>query len=543
MTITLRYYQQEAIEALYDYFRAHNGHPIIDLPTGSGKSLVIGGFCARTIGDYPATRILVLAHRKELLKQNAEKIGLLLPGHKVALWSAGLNRYEKGQITVAGIQSVYKQAAKLAPIDLLLVDECHLISNTEGTMYRKLIDGLRVYDKTLKVIGFSATPYRTGTGMLTDGKDRIFTDIAYSADTGRLIREGYLCPLVSKAGKTRADLSGLHTRGGEFIPAELADRMDKWELIDGACREIISYGHDRKSWLLFCSGVQHAEHVAQCLQGYGVRAAMICGDTPAAQRDAILEAFKRGEIQAVTNADVLTTGFDHPGISLIAMLRPTKSVGLYIQILGRGLRLDPGKRDCLVLDYAGNVARFGPIDAITITRDKAGKAEGVSVCPAKECPKCQALVHPMLRECDQCGHLFEFEERAKHGTEADDAPLVAGLQPPQKHKVTAVHYYRHAQPGKPVTLRVAYWCGRCGMEIFNQYVPIEDPRAHMRKHAAKWFWARGAMPPNTVAEALEMVHALPKPVEITVRREGKYWNVVGETFDRQDAYELMTRGG
>ncbi|HWI81083.1 DEAD/DEAH box helicase, partial [Ramlibacter sp.] len=529
--IDLRYYQREAIDALYDYFAKAAGNPVVDLPTGSGKSLVIGGFTHRVCSDYPDTTIMVLTHRRELIEQDAAAITRVWPGAPVGVWSAGLDRFERNQITVAGIQSVYRHPGKFAPVDLALIDECHLIGSADGGMYRRFLYSLKEFNPYLKVVGFSATPYRMDSGLIIEGENRIFTDIAYSADVGRLIREGYLCPLVPKGGKTKADLSGLHRRGGEFVPAELADRMDQWHLIDGACREVIAYGQARQSWLFFCCGVAHAEHVAHCLRGYGIAAEMVCGDTPTAERDRILGDFKAGRLQAVTNADVLTTGFDHPAISLIALLRPTLSTGLYVQMLGRGLRLDSSKTDCLVLDFAGNVLRHGPLDAIQIKKDKKTGKKGVTVTPAKECPQCQALVHVALRVCDQCGHEFEMERRIEHDEEADDAPLIAALQKPLRLPVTAVRYYRFEKTGQPPKLRVVYQCGP--LKTYTQFVPVEDPRPFVRKHAIKWFNRRGMMPCQTVDFAMELCRegGAPIPKEIEVRLEGKYWNVINEIFD------------
>lgn len=523
MAIELRYYQTEAINALYDFFGDNpTGNPMVVTPTGSGKSLILAGFIHRAMSDYPSTKIIVLTHVRELITQDARAILSYWPEAPIGIWSAGLGKKTRAQITIAGIQSIHNDPTLFSPCDIVLIDECHLLSKNADTMYRRFLSGLIAHNPALKVIGLTATPYRLDSGLLTDGKDRIFTDIAYTADVARLIREGYLCPLVSKAGLTRADLSGLHKRGGDFIPAELADRMDQVNLIDGAVQEMLAYGEDRKSWLVFCSGVSHARNVAACLNHYGIKAGMVCGETPKAERDRLIEDFKAGRLQALTNADVLTTGFDHPGIDLIAMLRATESVGLYVQIVGRGLRTKKGKSDCLVLDFVGNVTKHGPIDAI-IVKSKADGSGGVSVAPAKECPDCQALLHTSIMLCPECGHVWDSS--LAHGIVAGDAPIIAALEPPRCLPVDEVEYSIHRKAGRPPSLKASY---QCGISTYYEWIPIEDERSAVKKHAVKWFWARGMTCPDTTDEALELT--IPAPSTITVKADGKYWRVIGQEF-------------
>lgn len=542
--IRLRYYQEEAIDALYSYFNTHpTGNPIIDTPTGSGKSMILAGFVHRFMQDCPRARVIVLTHVKELIEQDAKAIVSFWPEAPIGFWSAGMGVKQKAQITIAGIQSIHSHPTLFSPCDVVIIDECHLMSKNSDTMYRRFIAGLLIHNPNLKVIGLSATPYRLDSGLLTEGKGRIFTDIAYSANVGDLIAEGFLSSLVSKAGMTRADLSGLHTRGGEFLPAELADRMDKVELIRGAVDEMLAYGQNRKSWLVFCSGVQHAQHVADCLNLSGIPTAMICGDTPKAERAAIIADFKAGRYRALTNADVLTTGFDHPGVDLIALLRPTKSVGLYVQILGRGLRVmyAPGfdletaegrlaaiqngsKQNCLVLDFAGNVALHGPIDCIKIKPKAAPGEDSISVAPVKECPNCHSLVHASIMFCPECNH--EWPQSAKHDATASSDALLASQIEPKVYRVTAQRLDRHKKAGKPDSMRVTYSCG--DFKSFTEYVALESQLPYPRKLAVNWCWKRGMGAPKTVTEALSM--NIPRPDTITVVPDGKYFKITNATF-------------
>lgn len=554
--ISLRPYQSASIDALYTYFANNTGNPLIVLPTGAGKSLTLAGFIRGAVEAYPTTRIVVLTHVKELIEQDAKAIIRYWPEAPIGIWSAGVGLKQKAQITVAGIQSVHSMPAKFGGTDLVIVDEAHLIPRNSDTMYGRFLAGLRQHNPHLKVIGLTATHYRMDSGLLTDGENRIFTDVAYEAHVGELIKEGYLCPLVAKNGATKADLSAVHTRGGEFVAGELAAAMDKDSLIHGALDEVAKYAHDRQHVLGFCAGVEHAAHCAEAARARGWTAGFVSGDMSSTERDAVLNDFSSGRTRFLFNAMLLTTGYDFPGIDCLVMLRPTKSTGLYVQIMGRGLRnvYAPGfdlgttdgrltaiangpKPNCLVLDFAGNVERHGPIDQIKVKK-KRGKGEGVSVAPVKECPSCHELLHTSVMICPSCGH--EWQAGAPHGTEAADAVIVAALAAPRVYAVDRVEYSKHEKAGKPPSLKVTYWCGP---STFDEWVPVEDDRAYIKKHAVSWFWQHGAMCPNTVDDALGMVPKLPAPDSITVKADGKYWRVTGTDMGsrRMDVSTVVAR--
>lgn len=527
--IKLRPYQNEAVAAIYTYFQSNSGNPIVSLPTGSGKSLTMASFIKSAIEQYPATRILLLAHVRELLAQNTKAILHYWPDAPVGIWSAGLGRKDKAQITVAGIQSIHKWPTKFSDTDLIVIDECHLLSHKQDTTYRRFIDGIKVHNPHLKIVGFTATEYRQDSGLLTEGSGHVFTDVCYKADVGDLIKQGYLCPLISKRGLTKADLSSVHTRGGEFVPKGLQDVMDKADLIHGAMEEIEALAHDRKHVLGFCAGVEHAAHCAEAARSRGHVAEYLSGDMSTTERDAILGRFTSGKTRILFNANILTTGFDFEAIDCIVMLRPTKSTGLYVQIMGRGLRKHASKENTLILDFAGNVERHGPIDQIKVKR-KSEKGEGVSVAPVKECPNCHALVHAGVRECPGCGNLFPENEAAKHGTEAADAVVVAALEKPRTYTVDRVEYERYSKTGKPDSVKVTYWCGP---STFSEWLPVLDDRSYVKKHYISWCWQRGIVAAQTIEEFFTQVEEqrIPQPETITVKMDGKYWRVIDSKFN------------
>lgn len=327
--ITLRDYQKKTNEMLTQWFVSHKtGHPCVVLPTGSGKSIVIADFCKTALAKWGSTRILMLTATKELVEQNAEKMRLIWPNAPIGVYCAGLGRKEIEQITFGSIQSLRRKAEALGHIDLILIDECHNVSHRDEGGYRKLINQLTETNPKMRVIGYSATPFRLGHGLITDG-DALFDDLIQPISILELIERGYLAPLRSKLTDMELNTAGVKKRGGEFVPKDLQAAVDTEDQNREAVAEVIRLANGRKAWLFFCTGVDHAVHVRDILRDNNIIAETVTGDTPKAERDRILSEFKAGRIQAVTNCGVLTTGFDYPDIDLIAMLRPTESKSLY----------------------------------------------------------------------------------------------------------------------------------------------------------------------------------------------------------------------
>jgi DNA repair protein RadD len=526
MTLSLRPYQRAAIEALYDYFSASSGNPLVVMPTGTGKSLCIAGFTREAIAAYGDTRVLILTHVKELIQQNFMTLLRAWPEAPAGIYSAGLSRRDiHAQILFAGIQSIHRHARQVQRCDLVLIDEAHLLGRGDSGMYRSFLSQLNEINAgLLKVVGFTATPYRLDSGMLHEGKDRLFTDIAYQVPVLEMIQQGYLCPVVPKQTSTQLDVGGVGTRGGEFIAKDLEAAVDRDEVTRAAVAEIVQHGEGRGSWLVFCSGVAHARHVRDAIREHGISAETVTGDTPAPERDGILAAFKAGRLRCVTNANVLTTGFDAPGTDLVALLRPTKSVGLYVQMVGRGTRLAEGKDDCLVLDFAGNTARHGPID--TVDGRKKEKSEEPGEAPIKVCPKCQTINHASVRRCILCGFDFPPPKIQVAPKAATSALLSTQIQL-EWCDVTDVRYAVHVKPGKPTSLRVTY---QCGLTAHSEWVCFEHS-GYARSKAESWWRRRTDAPiPATVEVAIVGAPTIAKPTAIQVRPVGKYVEILGVRF-------------
>jgi DNA repair protein RadD len=348
-----------------------------------------------------------------------------------------------------------------------------------------------------------------------------------------LIRDGFLCPLVSKAGKAKADTTSLHVRAGEFVADEVETLMDQEALVRSACAEIVERTASRNACLIFSSGVQHGQHIVEVLErDHDIECGFVCGETPTAERDATLGRFKAGELKYLCNVNVLTTGFDAPHIDCVALVRPTMSPGLYYQMVGRGFRLHPSKDNCLVLDFGGNVLRHGPVDEIQITTMDRGNGQA----PAKECPECQAVIAAGFARCPQCGHEFPPPERKQHDAKASEAGILSGQVTTTKYDVEdmlyGVHTKRGASAEAPKTLRVDYRVG--WHEYKSEWVCFEH-EGYARQKAVAWWRRRSPDPvPDTVARAIEIIDGggLAPTLGITVR------SVAGEPYERIIDYEL-----
>ena len=522
--LTLRPYQEAAIAAIYKYYEENSGNCCVVIPTAGGKSLVMASFIEGVLKAWPDQRILIVTHVRELIAQNhAEMIGLW-PEAPAGIYSAGLGKREaQARVLFAGIQSIHRRAHEIGHTDLVLIDEAHLIPGNSSTMYRRFLDALQAINPALKVIGLTATPFRTGSGMLHEGKDALFTDIAYEAPVRDLIDAGYLSPLVSKQPNTRLDVSKVGTRAGDFIARDLAAAVDQDATTRAAVTEIITHGKDRKSWLAFCSGVDHARHVAEEFARQGITCRTIFGDTPKEERDAIIAAFKRGEIRALASMGVLTTGFNAPAVDLIALLRPTKSAGLYVQMVGRGMRLAPDKENCLVLDFADNVRRHGPIDLVRPKRPGDG---GGGEAPTKVCPECDSIMALSATECPDCGYVFPPRE-VKIAPTAATLPVLSPKV--QWLPVHGVSYSRHDKRGGRPSMKVTY---SCGLKSYNEWVCVEH-QGYACQKALQWWRKRapGYPMPRSVDDAIAQAGQLARPTAISVRPSGHFLEISGYRFD------------
>lgn len=397
-TPQLRPYQREAVQRVIQHFRGSDDPAVVVLPTGSGKSLVIAELARLARG-----RVLVLAHVRELVEQNHAKY--LAYGLQADIFSAGLKRRESGrQVVFGSVQSVVRHLdavsdteARYGPFTLLVIDECHRVSLEQDSSYRKVIEHLRSRNPRLKVLGLTATPYRLGQGfiyyrhyhgMVRGEEGAFFRDCVFEQPLRLMVRQGFLCePVKVDAAVAHYDFSSLVPGGSGLFREEEVNRIVSGNrATPGIIADVIEHARQRQGVMIFAASVPHAQEIMGYLPTEG--SALVTGNTDGEERTRLIEAFKARHIKFLVNVSVLTTGFDAPHVDLIAILRPTESVGLYQQIVGRGLRLSPGKSDCLVLDYAGN-----PWD---LYAPEVGGAR----------PRSDS--EPVQVECPACGHANLF---------------------------------------------------------------------------------------------------------------------------------------
>lgn len=372
--IKLRPYQEEAI-ARIKWGMSLDGHDLLQLPTGAGKSIVIA-----ELANYFNQDILILQPSKEILEQNRAKLGQYVPEEEIGTYSASLGEKIIKKYTFATIGSVYKVPQQFEHFKIVLLDEAHLLNPKDtGSMFASFLKAIGVK----KVIGFTATPYRIfPTYFVADGdwgirnmyqsnsikvltrlKPVFWSRIIYSVNVGDLIAQGYLCPMeyVDKT-KITQELVPLNKGRTDF------DMESYDKIVAKMDQDIVSLIKEaqlkHKFVLVFCNSIMQSER----LTTYFPEARSVSSKTKPKEREDVINGFKEGRYQTVFNVGVLTTGFDHPPLDSIVLLRPTRSVALYYQMLGRGLRKAEGKTHCTVYDWSDSVKRIGKVETIKLEK-------------------------------------------------------------------------------------------------------------------------------------------------------------------------------
>jgi len=572
----LRPYQQEAVAATVRYFQKQREPCLIVLPTGAGKSLVIAELARVAKG-----RVLVLAHVKELVEQNHAKFCNY--DLEAGIYSAGLARKDKAAKVIFGsIQSVARAEADFfRSFSLLVIDECHRVSLEAETQYALVIAKLRSSNKALCILGLTATPYRLGfgwiyqynhRGILRTSEERLFKKCIYDLSLSYMIRNHYLTPPVRiDAPVAGYDFSSLKldSRNLHYAMKDIeAALRDQARVTPGIVANIVAMAAERMGVMIFTASVRHAEEILSHLPA--TASAMVVGDTPLPERDQIIARFKARELKFLVNVAVLTTGFDAPHVDLIAILRPTESVSLYQQIIGRGLRLSPGKVDCLILDYTGvghdlfrpeiddrkpspqsvavevicpscgHTNDFWGIkdDAGTIIEHFGRKCRGATEAPSslavipcnfrfrfKRCDQCGEENDIAARECSGCRHLLvDNDKKLREALTLKDAHVM---------RPDSMVFERKYDKKGHERLEIKYYdCD--GLHLSETYylTNSSDARAFyynfMRMHLR--------LPEQEVrvasaTDALDAQHLFRMPMFVIARKKTYYWQIREKIFE------------
>lgn len=539
----LRDYQQDAVDQTFRMLtnaEIPEAKPVICLPTGAGKSLVIAELARRAVADFKG-RVLVLQHRKELIEQNAEKIQGLLPGYNVGLYSAGLKRTDTlNNIVVAGIQSVHRKALDLGRRNLVLIDECHLVPERDEGMYRSFLSDMADQVRC-RIVGLTATPYRTNDGKIY-GNDKQFSHLInpVGADIPNLIERGFLCKLINSSAQSSVDTSGLHVRAGEFVTKECEMLFQQDKVVLEACEELLAKTQDRHSVLIFSTSIMHAKAIQEIIsRSTGQLVDLICGETAKGERDVIIERFRRLQVKYLVNVDVLTTGFDAPVVDCVAILRATASPGLYAQIVGRGMRPHESKQDCLILDFGENIKRHGPIDRIRLAKkdkqeqspsDKSDEDDETKT-EGKMCPGCEVYVDINELQCE-CG--FRFPLRFRHGATTDNAEIISS----DKERIYCVVnvFYRVVRPKNQSPCMLVEYAvtssGKTRMEndMPTQWIKFDSVNSNVDRFCRQWWKKRTDEPfPSDAYEAVKIASSAsfkkPRVISASRPKDKSCWKI------------------
>lgn len=575
MSYTLRPYQQEAVEATLTHFRRSRQPAVIVLPTGAGKSLVIAELARIARG-----RVLVLAHVKELVEQNYSKYCSY--DLTAGIYSAGLNRKDSDQkVIFGGIQSVARADADFFDdFSLLIIDECHRISRSDDTQYAQVINRIIQSNPELCALGLTATPYRLDSGwvyqyhysgMLRSTTPLFFKKCLFELPLRTMIDQGYLtAPVQIDAPVAAYDFSELRpdSSSNRFQLKEIeAILKDQHRITPVIIKNIVELSKDRRGAIIFTASVRHAEEILKILPHK--ISALVIGDTPGEDREEILRRFKSQEIKYLVNVSVLTTGFDAPHVDLIAILRPTESVSLYQQIVGRGLRLFEGKEDCLILDYTGV-----PHDIFTPEiEDRRPHEDAVAV--KVRCPQCQhdndfwgiknnsgdvvehygrtcrgAIEDPdngeivpcgfryRFKNCDRCGSENDIAARScstcGHALVDDEARLKEAMGQKNAHvmRPDTMHFAKKKDSKGRERLEIRYYDldGQHLSEVFffgseesTKVFYYNFQRMHHRTPGAP-------LTIKSIDKAIELQDQFRSPLFVIARKQGKFWRIREKIF-------------
>ena len=543
----LRYYQRDAIDSLHHWFanRPAEDHALIVLPTAAGKTIIFSHFIKEILAKDPTARFLVMAHRKELVEQAETKLKTVWPDAPVGVLAAGMKRFEiDSQILIASRDTLAspKRLDAVGSFDYMIIDEAHNVPPSSHTRYKKIITTLSDRNP-MKVMGCTATPYRMGQGYIYGNrKDHFFKGLAYSVSIPELIRNGFLCRLSAYAVNEDAIIDAgavaLKFKNGDFKESEL----EKIAMVDDTILQVINdwidnaYTKGRTATVFFCVSVLHAEKMTQCLKTYGIEAECVTGETPKDKREDVLKRFNAGSIHAICNVGVLTEGWDAPRADCVALLRPTQSVGLFVQMCGRGMRLHEEKDNCLLLDYGENVARHGCLDEIQPDQSAPARYH------PKICSNCSAINLPSAKKCIECGQEFEGSKKFEE-LQTKKEKEVAKRTKAERQAVLSDEREKAKPRYKPVTdIYATVTKSQNGSEycqviftVKNEFFPKKmplmfgHPTAHhmavrkWKKIAEKW----GSPKQPWMAAELINSGAFENIAEIVLQKQGKYENVIG----------------
>jgi DNA repair protein RadD len=541
--MALRYYQREAVDSVFEYWREDPGHPLVVAATGTGKSIMQATLTTELLDGWPDMRIMNTTHVVELVEGNYLELIGLNQFAPAGIWASSLGRRQRSaQVLFSQLQTVHDKADQIGHVDVLQIDEAHLVPFRQSTMYRRLIDGLLRINSDMKVSGFTATDYRLDGGRLTEGDGRLFDKVVYNYGIRLGIDDGYLTPITSKPVGTHYDLSGVRRSMGEYKASDYRAAVDTDALNARIVEEVLDVEGRRKKALIFCRGVEHSARMAEAFRRAGRAVEVVHGGTESGERRRLIQRLKDGDLWGLANDNILSTGTNIVGVDLIVDCYRTMSAGRYVQRVGRGTRViwPPGfypeavdasarraaiaswvKPNCRYMDFAGNIDEHGPVDMVSPKKPGNGQGEA----PIKVCPNCHELLHASARVCTCCGHEFEFDQTPKVAVKPSYSPIISTEYENTWLPVTGRRFAYHDKPGGTDSVCVHFGCG---FVTHRMWVCPEHKGYAKQKADRFWMQHGGTAPaPKSVQEWLDRAGELRPTAEISVRPNGRYFEVVG----------------
>lgn len=538
-----RPYQTRMENAVIDYlFENEEGNPLVAACGGSGKSFVMARLAKRFVTEWPGTRVIVLAQDSKLLTQNSNELLRYWAEAPIGIYSSGLKQRDtKQDILFCGIQSVFKRGLEFGERHIVMIDEADLVSPKDDALYNKFLEDLKSVNPNLRVVGFTASPWRLGTGCLTNLPlwSKIVINLTQGDEFLWFIDNGYLSPLINKAGVKQLDIAEISMRGGEFDDKSLQAASDTEEMNNAVVSEALKYGADRKHWITFSAGVLHGQNLAKIFNSRGIPTEMLHGKDTMEHRHAVEARWRSGEIRNVVNAGLYGRGFDFPEIDMIIFARATQSPALWLQCCVRGSRVAPNKKNCLIIDMVGNTDRLGPINAIRTPapRRKGDGPPGDS--PVKICPTCYSYRPIQEKICGDCESEFPPPKTMRKTASDKDILVRSNSDGPvvEDFRVSGIKYEPYISKAGNYSMRVTH---NVVTAKYAQYLNFGSENKHLLKLAEQWWlWRGGKTPiPENVETAVDRANKeLKIPSIIRVDMHAQYPAIVGCDFDEDAKLE------
>ena len=549
----LRPYQLRALDTIWDALQfKHN--VLLVAPCAAGKTILFSKIIQRLLRENAAFRALILTDREILVTQSRDKLASVAPelAENIGIVCASVTATKEldRRVTIASRQTLINNLDAFPPVQLVIVDECHLMAlptedDHEPDQFSAIINKLREYNPNMRLLGCTASPYRLNTGYIFGSENRpgslpYFDQIDAQITTTELLAGGYIAPLVGRAEASAdfaSDLANVGTVAGEFNIGQLSSMMCKVTHVQSCVDAWKKYAIDRKKTLVFCCTIEHAEAVAAAFNEAGIKAAAIHSKLSPLDEQIRRAALEHGTMQVFTSVAKLTTGLDVVDLDAGILARPTKSTSLYQQCVGRFQRLAPGKENALILDLVGATTDFGTdLDNLRVAVPRWAEGEGepiTKICPGENVDGtvCGKSVHAALRYCPHCGFAFPFEEAVE--AELGELKKVKFNEKPkpEPYDVSSVDYEIHeSKKSGKFLIKVTY---RCGLNLFfNEWICLPDFYKGYAVAKAEAWWAERTDEdfPASVEEFIFLSGGLAAPLQVLVAKDGKYYRVEGAVW-------------